>query len=538
LLATIWLLLLPWLPAAVAEWRWHAPGMMVGVATLLALGVARLRTPSAIAAALALDERFRLRERAVTALTLRDVERRTPAAQALMADAEKYVAPLRIGQRFRLRLGWSAVVVPAAALLLLLTAWLYDPRPADAGARRAEEQKPPPDPKLEAALDQKQKEMLAQAAAKKRDEPQNKEQKAQNDQFDKVAHMPHQTPEEKEDLAKAAAALEDQLKERDKHLAEQAEALKEQWKREDRLAKKARDPKGPGAGVEKALQQGDLRKAEDELKRLGKQVQEEEDAEKKRQEKLADDKLDKEEREKLDREQQEAAQRKKQLDEQLKDLQERAERLADPQQVVKEIEQAVKEGKLDADDAEREKERLEEAKLDELARQDLKDLAEKLGQCQKCLKEGEDGEAAKKLQEAAAKCAKLDGQAERKELGERVKQLQEARRACNQALAKRGGDGPNPGGPGAGRRAEKKDGETDKEEKRAPGNLDDGQKQVVDFVPAPGLKEAPNAQQLQEQVQRAAQEAPDAIERGRLNAGEAAVTRGFFEKMRGAAKQK
>ena len=46
--------------------------------------------------------------------------------------------------------------------------------------------------------------------------------------------------------------------------------------------------------------------------------------------------------------------------------------------------------------------------IDAQTLQELKDLAEKLGQCQKCLGEGKDGEAAAKLGEIAGELAKLD----------------------------------------------------------------------------------------------------------------------------------
>jgi hypothetical protein len=530
-LSALWLLVLPLLPATGAEWRWAAPGVAAAVATLLAVLVARLRTPSEVETALALDQRFRLRERAVTALTLDDRARRTPAARALMADVEKHVAPLRIGERFPVRLGWKAALGPAAAALALaLIACLYDPRPADAGSPKAEEKKRAADPQREAELERKQKEMQAQAQARKERPPAGEKARALDEEFKRVAALPHETPEEKEELVKRAAALEDRLKQRDQQLADQMKALKEQWKREERLGLLKRDPKAAADGVNQALQQGDLKKAEDELKRLGKELKDAEEAQKQRDEKRDDPKLEKDEKEKLDREQEAADKRKEELKGQLQDLKDRADKLADPARQIKALEEAAAQGKIDKEDLEREKELLaqDQARRDDQDRKDLKDLAEKLGEAEKALKEGKKGEAGRKLQDAARQCAKLDAEGERKELGQCLGQLKGARQAANRALEPQRADDQKGGGVAAGRRPEAKDGATDQQEKRAQGVIDPGQKNVIDFAPAPGLKEAPNARKLPEGMRRAPQEDPDANDRGQLAPGDAAVIRGFF----------
>src|SRR5579884_3468597 len=96
-LAAGWFLLQPVLLPAAAPWlRWAVLGALVGACSLGALVLGLLRRPSPVSAALALDERFGLRERATTTLTLRPDEESTPAGQALLADVETKVAPLRV----------------------------------------------------------------------------------------------------------------------------------------------------------------------------------------------------------------------------------------------------------------------------------------------------------------------------------------------------------------------------------------------------------------------------------------------------------
>src|ERR1700720_3153044 len=63
-LAGGWFLLQPFVVQEAAPWlRWAVAGGALGAATLLATLLAVLRAPSKVAAALALDEKFGLRER-------------------------------------------------------------------------------------------------------------------------------------------------------------------------------------------------------------------------------------------------------------------------------------------------------------------------------------------------------------------------------------------------------------------------------------------------------------------------------------------
>ena len=220
----------------------------------------------------------------------------------------------------------------------------------------------------------------------------------------------------------------------------------------------------------------------------------------------------------------------------MQDLADRVERLADLEKELKELDKLVREGKLDRAEMAELKEMLEQfqGKLDDGLRQDLRELAEKLAQCKKCLEDGDEAKAAKLLDEAAARLARLDPDGERADLAIRLRQLEAARKAACRAMGP--GLGRQEGA--MGRRPEKTDGDTDREEQRARGQLDKGQKQIVDFVPAPGLLEPNDPRRLHEQVRQAVQEAPDAVERGTLPPAARPIVRGFFEKMRGPAEKK
>src|SRR5437879_9672613 len=81
-LCAAWFLAQPWLLAAAAPWlRWVIAGGVFGAATVLAGVLAVWRAPPKLTAALSLDERFGLKERVTTSLTLAPEQIHTPAAQ-------------------------------------------------------------------------------------------------------------------------------------------------------------------------------------------------------------------------------------------------------------------------------------------------------------------------------------------------------------------------------------------------------------------------------------------------------------------------
>ena len=127
-LAAAWFLVEPYaLPDAVAWLRWAVFGGLAGAGSVLAVVLAVLATPSRVAAALALDERFNLKERVTTTLMLSEAERALPAGHALVADVQSRIGSLRVRDRFPLRIPWLAALVPVCALVLVFLAFFYKP---------------------------------------------------------------------------------------------------------------------------------------------------------------------------------------------------------------------------------------------------------------------------------------------------------------------------------------------------------------------------------------------------------------------------
>jgi len=534
-LAAIWFLVQPYVVLDAAPWlRWTVLGGLIGLASVLAVVWTLLTSPSAVAAALELDQRFQLKERATTALTLAPEEAASDAGQALLDDANRRVESLHVGDRFPVRLPWSAALVPLGAGLLTLFALFYKPMTSSVQAGAADELLAQAK-EVQAEIEQKLKQLAKKSKpTTPEDRPKSEELKRIEGELEKLARQPHDTKEQAREIIKDATQLEDQIKQREKELAEKAEALKQQMKQLERLGKK--DPKdGPADKMDKALQQGDLQKAKDETEKLVKQLKANEEAEQLKK-KLADpnasEQEKKEAREQLEKrkDQQLTREQKEKLQEQLKDIQGKLERLTRQKDEADRLREMARRGELDHEQLQRELDQLAKnsQKLDQDL-PDLKDIAKQLAECQQCLQEGKDGEAAAKLAQAAAKLGQCDPNGEAKDLADQLKQLQEAKRAMCQAL-----DGKPL--PAVGRRPEGQEHTTGQTEERVRSELDKGRLQVVDHVPGDGFKGPRTPDQLKEEIRRAAQEAPEALDRQRLPRSASDMARGFFDKLRGPEK--
>ena len=129
-LTVVWFLFRPLLNVDeyALKWaNWTVLGGAVLVGTCSAVVIAVMRRPSPVQAALALDERFQLKERVTTSLMLRPDEQASSAGVALLADANQRVEPLRVGDRFPVRLPWTAALAPAAGVVLVLAGRFLSP---------------------------------------------------------------------------------------------------------------------------------------------------------------------------------------------------------------------------------------------------------------------------------------------------------------------------------------------------------------------------------------------------------------------------
>src|SRR5581483_10717846 len=124
----VWFIIQPYLIVNAPAWlRWAVLAGSLALASIAALIVAIATRPTPVDAALALDQRFALRERVTTSVCLSAADAAGPAGAALLADANARVAGLHIGDKFPLRLPGSAWFVPLCGLGLGLIALLYNP---------------------------------------------------------------------------------------------------------------------------------------------------------------------------------------------------------------------------------------------------------------------------------------------------------------------------------------------------------------------------------------------------------------------------
>ncbi len=584
--AGVWFLLQPWvLPYSPSAGRTTVLGTLFGMATVAALVRTWRRRPTPIRAALEVDARYRLQERVVTGFLLSPEEAGTPAGQALLADVNQRVQPLRMSEQFPVRLPTTAWFLPVGALVVALLLLLYRPQPSQAVAA-TEDHPLAVEDRLLAQIEEKKKELIRKKDPEKGHEKVSAELQKIREQAEQIGRRSTETREQARDALQEIGQLEEEIQKRQKELARKQDAFAKQLEEVARDAEKKdperlrkKNPKqDPAADLNRAIQQGDLDQARDEADRLFRKVDPDEarqaaqrEADLARREgelqrELEQPNLPPEDREKLKKEweklrqeQQDLADQKltpeqrRELQKTLEDIARDLKTLAEEQE-KKNLELAQQQKELEEKLAQaqtpEEKDRLRQ-QLDQVEQKrqecldgegckDARNLAKKFDEAKKALEQGNDGEAAKKLQEAADQMAKMGAGAERKELADQKGKAGQARRALALALdadGKQPGQGgpnsrPGPGGPATGARAESKTGVTQEKEQRSRSQLSKGRQSILDFVPGEGLKEPFNPGAHVEVIRQAAREAPEAIDRQQLPRGASDMVRRYFEKFR------
>ncbi len=495
-LAAGWFLLQPYILQANPEWlRWTVAGGLLGVGLLVAVVLAVIRAPSRLAAALSLDERFGLRERVTTSLTLAPGVEATPAGQALMADVGARVGKLDVGERFPVRVAWTAALVPVCAAALALLAVFYQPVIPVANASNGDD--PTQSINVPPELQKKLEKLAKKPTEKTPDAVQerSKELKEIDAELEKLVNKPVGTKEQLQKLAKDLTDLESDVKRREKDLAQKSQALKEQLKNLDKMTKKDNDKKGPGKELEKALAQGDFEKAKEEAEKLAK--------------KLQDGELTDKEKDELTKE--------------IKDLKEKLEKLADKQEEEEKLKNLAREGKIDQETLEREMAALKKEK-DSL--KDLKEIAEQLEQAEQAMTEGNAEKAAQGMKKAGEKMKRMRGnKKELDELADKLQNIQDARRMAGETM-----DGRPV--PGAGRRPESKEGDFTSRPSQANVDFDaKGRKEITDLVPGSAFKKK-SSKEMAGEITQASQEAAEAKENQRVDRAAKEMYKGYFENLR------
>jgi hypothetical protein len=509
LLAALWCVAEPHLLSAAATWvRWMVAGGLVGIATAFAVLIALVNRPKDLAAALLLDERFGLQERVTTAVALTSGERESPAGQALLADVEKRIGSLDVPSRFPLALRWTAGLVPVCGAILAVVALLYRPNPTHATVPENSLDQPLANA---ATVEKAMKKLEKKPKEQKKGEPVKSEALEQfEEEMDRLTVRPRQTRKQAQDLVKDATALEEKMLKHQRSLTERRQALQEQLQQMDRFDK-SEPREGPAKEVEKALKDGQLEKAREEIEKLAK--------------KLEDKKL-------TDQEQ-------AQLEKQLKNIQDKLQKLSKLDQEEKKLEELSRREGKDGEDARRQLEQLRQnkEKLQESAK-DLQDLADELGACQQCMKQGNGGQAAERLRSARQKLEKIAGQEEMEQLEEQLDRLHGAKDSlCKGCQGKGSQDGDldqdrNNTGQASGRRPEAKEAVTGRIDARSRAEMTKGELRIEGFEKGFNLKRPKKSSEIAGEIKQASQEAPEAIDRLRIPKSVGDISRGYFENLR------
>ncbi|WP_425394962.1 hypothetical protein [Aeoliella sp.] len=374
-------------------WLWLAGGGCV-LGALIATYVTRQST---LDAAIEIDRRYQLRERVASSLALSPTDLDSQAGQALLKDASHRIDRIDIGEKFRPHMDRRAwlPLVPAVIVFCLITFGsnkeaLSSVEPTPTNAARA---------KVKKANEELQKKL--QDMKKKAEQKDLKEAEELLKELEQeTKELNKDNPEERKKTTVKLNNLAKQLEERRAKLGT-SESLKKQMENMKELSQ------GPADKMAKAMQQGDWKKAIDELKQL--------------QDKIGKDNLTKSEKDKLD----------KQLDQLKKKLADATQANREAMnQLKKQIEEQRKKGDLAK--AGELQQKLDQMQQNQPQMQNLDKLAQKLGQCQNCMKAGDKEGAARAMSELADQLQQMQQQGQELEmLDEALAQLEAAKNAMN-----------------------------------------------------------------------------------------------------------
>ena len=501
LLTTLWFLVRPFAFSGLGEAvRWSVPAVLLGGSIIGGFVLAWLRRPNAIASSLALDEKFGLKERVTTLLTLPAEQIDSPVGQALVKDVTEHLAKLQVTSEFPLQLPVKKLLVPAGAFALALLACVFDPLlgSLNFGPRlvAVEPRRPVDMSKVQDQLDQLKKNVMQRNQVPL---AKSEELKELEKEFEKLINQPIEKNEEKiRERVNEMRDLADKMKDRMDALKEKAEkvdALKKQLEKLG-LDKDNALKDGPGKDFEDALMKGDLDKAKAALEKIAKDFK--------------NDKLN--------------PMQQKELADQLKKLQDKLRKIADNDDFAKKLKQDFKDGKINKDDLERELERF----------RDLQELTDILGNAEEALGKGDGKKAGDELGKLSDRFAQ--GELTDKEIQELLRDQDEITDAMRLLLAgMQGGgddDGLEGGGPpGTRRPIDPNDPNSKIRQERQAAKVDSrGQQRVTGYARGGNFNKVPS-KEVGGAFRQAAQDGPEALERQRIPDDAADIARGYFNKL-------
>lgn len=364
-------------------------------AVAIAALIAWWRQPTELRAAVELDQRFGLRERASSAMNLPEVDRESAAGRALLEDAANKLQNIDVRDGFPVRpapqLAWT--LLPLAACLALF--WVADaPAPSDSKLATANS---------ESVVNVKNTTApLLKAVQKKREEAESQGDEESAEEFKRLEDQIRSLQNKSEADPKKVIADLNELK---KELQQKRDSLGSADQMKKTMESLKAMENGPAEKLAKALQDGDLEKADRELGKM----------------------LDALKSGELSAEQ--AKQLEKQLDQMQKAMaeakQEREQRL---EEAKRELEKAEKEGNVEK--AANLRKKLEQLEKADSQCQNGDKLGEKMAKAQQALKEGNQAEAAAALEEMQSELEEMLGEQQASdELQEMLDQIEDAKSA-------------------------------------------------------------------------------------------------------------
>jgi DNA repair exonuclease SbcCD ATPase subunit len=466
-------------------------------------------------AALALDQKFQLRERLTTALSLDEQVRQSEIGQALISDANSKAEKLVVPQQFPVRLTPRAWWIPAQGIALLLIVWLYHPQPATSNTQEKSTGKEVVEAKK--INEATEKLNATRPPMKKMPDRKNRseELKALEAELEKLfGEIKAKTEEKKleEIRAKAeqAASTEEKLK---KFINEQTEKLNQL---QDQLSKMDRQETDKSEGFDKdfreALSKGDLNKAKEEIEGLKK--------------KALEKNLTEEER--------------KDLEKQLGALVEKLDKMAKNDKEQKKLKDLIAQAKKEGRDAEALERALKNLQEQAAKHRELQEFAKKAGECKKCLEQKDFEGLSEKLGELSKQLDQLgDDVQDLSEAEEHLQNLKKLRDSlCKACEGECEGDG-KPGerdyakgkGVASGKRDENPDAQTNSEEARQPGLFDTrGKKRYGGSIDGPAFTKRTSVEMAGE-IQEAVQQGGEAMDVQRLRKSDQQAVKEYFERL-------
>ncbi|MBI2803404.1 MAG: hypothetical protein HYX68_00290 [Planctomycetes bacterium] len=505
-LAMFWFLVRPFaFPNLDDTLRWVVPGGLFGLGVFAGLGLAWLRRPTPVASSLALDERFGLKERVTTFLTLPPETLDTPAGQALLSDVTTRLAAVKIAGAFPLSVSWKQALLPGGAFALALLAGLADPYLGEIRfSSRSLADQPPV--LLDAKEIQKKLDALKEQIQKRNQDDQGKseELKELEKEFEKLfkEQIDGKNEQKVREQLDKMQKLEDKMSDRLDALREKAEKIDALKKQLQRLGldpdKAAKD--GPAKDFEDALKNGNLEKAKAALEKMVKD--------------LKNDKLNPKER--------------KQLAERFKKLQDKMEKLMNNDERVKQLKKDLKDGKITKKDLEREMERFQE----------LKDLTDLVGDAKDAL-DGAGKEGAERVEKLLKRFEKME--LTDKEIGDLLRDQDELANARDLLMQAMNGDefgdgeeGNGMGGgkfPGGRRPIAKKDPDGKVSPQRSRANASPkGMQRITGYARGGTFSKIP-AKAVEGAFRQAVQNAPEALDRQRIPEDARDIATKYFDKL-------